>query len=583
MVTTTQRQDNMEDNLKLHECIIYESLKSLRSRVPESEQKIIDGMNDQLKKMFKLAPNFDYKGYPVNGIRLAVKYMANCLEYISNDKRNQDVKNFIPILHSLASWMNTFDIIRDFFDEDGLFISTEENRAMAKQIIGRFCNEFDPKAFAAVHGEGYFLRYLPLRIPGLIHMYRFILLYFSDGLFDFMANLIKILYLSTRDVVSELSKRWHMMNVDMFSGLLGITSLRPSIMLTSAVQFLMSIRKPRVQAQEHIIDFERKYDIKVGTEGVKLEKLHLKQDRKVIFSILRDESSMNHHGKVLVWIHGGAFMGIDYLLYHNVLMKDLCNAIPGLTVLTVKYSFAPEKPFPHGLMDALDTYLWLTSGDAQVEEILGFKPQDIMISGDSSGGNFAVSLTVLINEIRLLDKNFKPVFPSSLILACPCVSVDETIYFSNIFATFDIILSVFVLNTVSRAYPPIRLRDINGNYSIVKSKDVPEDWLVKDEYEFIRSPFISPLDYDKLEDLSHIRMSVMALGFDPLLDSAIQVAKKWKSPVDVNFVAKSFHGVYVLHHFDATAKKAFDCYVEMIKKALSFTESKKQTSDVFAI
>ena len=569
MVTTTQRQDNMEDNLKLHECIIYESLKSLRSRVPESEQKIIDGMNDQLKKMFKLAPNFDYKGYPVNGIRLAVKYMANCLEYVSNDKRNQDVKNFIPILHSLASWMNTFDIIRDFFDEDGLFISTEENRAMAKQIIGRFCNEFDPKAFAAVHGEGYFLRYLPLRIPGLIHMYRFILLYFSDGLFDFMANLIKILYLSTRDVVSELSKRWHMMNVDMFSGLLGITSLRPSIMLTSAVQFLMSIRKPRVQAQEHIIDFERKYDIKVGTEGVKLEKLHLKQDRKVIFSILRDESSMNHHGKVLVWIHGGAFMGIDYLLYHNVLMKDLCNAIPGLTVLTVKYSFAPEKPFPHGLMDSLDTYLWLTSGDAQVEEILGFKPQDIMISGDSSGGNFAVSLTVLINEIRLLDKNFKPVFPSSLILIYPVVALDETLYSSAMLSSIDLILSSYVLNNIARAYIPMKIRDKNGNYRIVKSSDIPADWSAKEEYEIIRSPFISPVYYEKLEDLSHIPISVLALEFDPIMDGSVHIAREWKGPVDFYFVPEAYHGCLILHHVSSAAKKIFDCYVEMTEKALS--------------
>ena len=558
----------MDDNLKLHATIIQRSLKILRPRVPRAKQELIDTILEKEKAILDFAPILDFKGHPANGVRSAVKYFSNWLEYASSDDRSQDdIEKLIPVLHFMSYWCGVFEEAREFYDKDGRFIMNEQMRQKARKLMSRELNDFDEKAFAVIHSEGYFMRCFPSLSLGLRSFYPLLLFYLRDGLQDFIACLMKF---SFSNVVTELSKQWHKMgDMDYGVGAIKLLNSLPWRTYLPIYQFLMSIGKPRVQVNEHIVEFQRKYDIEVDIEGVHLRILPQPQYRKVTFSILKDESSMDHHAKVLMYIHGGGFVGPHYSFNDNLFTKDLCNAIPGLTVLSVKYSFAPEKPFPRGLMDTLDAYLWLTSGDAQVEEILGFKPQDIMISGDSSGGNFAVSLTVLINEIRLLDKNFKPVFPSSLILIYPVVALDETLYSSAMLSSIDLILSSYVLNNIARAYIPMKIRDKNGNYRIVKSSDIPADWSAKEEYEIIRSPFISPVYYEKLEDLSHIPISVLALEFDPIMDGSVHIAREWKGPVDFYFVPEAYHGCLILHHVSSAAKKIFDCYVEMTKKALS--------------
>ena len=74
------------------------------------------------------------------------------------------------------------------------------------------------------------------------------------------------------------------------------------------------------------------------------------------------------------------------------------------------------SPFPAALIDALAGYLYLVK--------LGFREQDIIIVGDSAGGNLALALTryLVLNEER---RRGLPKVPAALVLLSPCTDVSE--------------------------------------------------------------------------------------------------------------------------------------------------------------
>jgi acetyl esterase/lipase len=79
--------------------------------------------------------------------------------------------------------------------------------------------------------------------------------------------------------------------------------------------------------------------------------------------------------------------------------------------LSVAHPFEPRNPFPTALLDALSGYTYLLS--------CGFKPHNILLSGDSAGGNLALALTRYLLDARL--PAIPP--PSGLILISPWVDM----------------------------------------------------------------------------------------------------------------------------------------------------------------
>lgn len=73
-------------------------------------------------------------------------------------------------------------------------------------------------------------------------------------------------------------------------------------------------------------------------------------------------------------------------------------------------------PFPAALIDALAGYLYLLR--------LGFREEDIIIVGDSAGGNLALAFTryLILNKERQQEL---PKVPSALVLLSPCTDVSE--------------------------------------------------------------------------------------------------------------------------------------------------------------
>ena len=545
----------MEANLEKHASEIVQHLQKLKPKIPTEEHHHIESIELRIKTAVKFGFSQDYKDIPVNGVRSMFKCASLWTSFIANDQRSQkDIDNFIPILHLLSFWFELFDQL-------------EKNPKPSDIRLFTQCfTGFNRLAFEKIHAEGYYDMIMPTLASILPIVHRQLLGGISNG---FLEKLTNSLTFGKSKVVERLCDR-----IDRFDDLTKTVKLVrdfgsfANIMFTNMIYYWTSRGKPKVHVSEHRFTVDSKYDIILDAENTRLEvrKQVIKKD--IRFMLLKDSSSNTHQDKIVIYIHGGGFSGPKYAVFNNMFLKDLCNEFPGLTIMHLSYSYAPEKPFPHGILDCLESYLWLTSGKDEVKETLGFQPKDVIISGDSSGGNYTAVLSVILNEIRLADPQSNVQFPKSLLLYYPKVSLDDTPYPCSFFTGIDLLLNVHSFYAFGRGYIPFRRRDPNGNWKLVKNTDIPKDWPTKKEFDFVRSPFLSPVYYDKLQDLSEINILVMGIEFDPLLDEAIHICKEWKGNVELFFVPEIIHGGYIFRHFSEQGRKVFTTFVDMMKKAL---------------
>lgn len=97
--------------------------------------------------------------------------------------------------------------------------------------------------------------------------------------------------------------------------------------------------------------------------------------------------------EVLVFFHGGGWVIGDVVSYTPV-----CNTMADLTgcvVVSVDYRLAPEHPFPAGLEDCYQ----VTHRILENPGLVGAASADnIVLFGDSAGGNLAVGVSLLLRE-----------------------------------------------------------------------------------------------------------------------------------------------------------------------------------------
>ncbi|POS87887.1 hypothetical protein EPUL_000410 [Erysiphe pulchra] len=99
----------------------------------------------------------------------------------------------------------------------------------------------------------------------------------------------------------------------------------------------------------------------------------------------------------ILYIHGGALYLGDPITHRNVNQK-LAKHTGGRT-FSVRYRLAPKHPFPAALLDVLFAYLSLLyppPGSLHTP----VSPSDIVIAGDSAGGNLSFALLQLILELQ---------------------------------------------------------------------------------------------------------------------------------------------------------------------------------------
>ena len=75
-----------------------------------------------------------------------------------------------------------------------------------------------------------------------------------------------------------------------------------------------------------------------------------------------------------------------------------------MDVLCFDYRLAPEHPYPAAAEDAMKAWNYLM--------LLGYGARDVIITGDSAGGNLALSLVLKLKEQERL-------FPRGIVLMSP--------------------------------------------------------------------------------------------------------------------------------------------------------------------
>ncbi|MGH2586201.1 MAG: alpha/beta hydrolase [Dehalococcoidia bacterium] len=90
--------------------------------------------------------------------------------------------------------------------------------------------------------------------------------------------------------------------------------------------------------------------------------------------------------RVILYLHGGGYV-IGSIDTHREMIARIARAA-GCRSLALDYRLAPEHPFPAAVDDAVAGYHWLLAA--------GFRPERIIIAGDSAGGGLTLATLVAL-------------------------------------------------------------------------------------------------------------------------------------------------------------------------------------------
>lgn len=105
---------------------------------------------------------------------------------------------------------------------------------------------------------------------------------------------------------------------------------------------------------------------------------------------------------VILYCHGGGY-STGSSLYARTLTTKLAEST-SMDVLCFDYRLAPENPYPAACEDAMKAWDYLM--------LLGYGARDVIVAGDSAGGNLALALVLKLKEQERL-------LPRGLVLFSP--------------------------------------------------------------------------------------------------------------------------------------------------------------------
>ena len=219
----------------------------------------------------------------------------------------------------------------------------------------------------------------------------------------------------------------------------------------------------------------------------------------------------NPNPPIVLYIHGGGWsmeQSDDYLM-----MLKKISAISGVMIVAINYRLAPENPFPAGLEDCLAAFRWLRAHGKEI----GGNPGQIVIGGDSAGGNFTFALTLKL-------KQEKETLPQGLFGLCPLTDM----IFENYPSWVKLANNNFIYDAAFAGF-------IRGAYANC------DQWT---------HPFVSPM----YGELSGLPPSFVIGGTeDPLVDDNRAFARKLKEA-----------GVETELHVHEGMPHAFYCFTGLI-------------------
>ena len=185
---------------------------------------------------------------------------------------------------------------------------------------------------------------------------------------------------------------------------------------------------------------------------------------------------------VILHCHGGGY-STGSSLYARTLTSKLADSA-SMDVLCFDYRLAPENPYPAAPEDAMKAWNYLM--------LQGYGAEDVIVTGDSAGGNLALSLVLrLKQEGRLL--------PAGLALMSPWTDLTSSGESFQSRAEVDPVLDSAYIDRMISAYAPgqdlknPRISPLYGDFT-----DFPPVYIQVGENEILLSD--SQRLYQALED-----------------------------------------------------------------------------------
>lgn len=228
---------------------------------------------------------------------------------------------------------------------------------------------------------------------------------------------------------------------------------------------------------------------------------------------------------VVLYLHGGAY-AMGSIATHRSLSANIALASK-TKCLTIDYRLAPEHPFPAAVDDALKAYKWLLKK--------GFKPEKIVLAGDSAGGGLAIATLLRLKEEKMP-------LPCTAVCLSPWLDLEGKGEQAQMLTKKDPMIDVAAMRVFAAHY-------------------VPEEQL--------KHPLASPL-YGDLSGLPPIYIQVSLS--EVLLDDTLRFEKKAKAAgvtVEIETWAKTVHVWQLFGSMLPEAMKA-------IKKIGAYIENKVQ-------
>jgi epsilon-lactone hydrolase len=95
--------------------------------------------------------------------------------------------------------------------------------------------------------------------------------------------------------------------------------------------------------------------------------------------------------RAILYLHGGGYV-MGSINTHRAMVARIARASQA-RALALDYRLAPEYPFPAAVDDATAAYRWLLAQ--------GYKPNKIVVSGDSAGGGLVLAALVALRDAKV--------------------------------------------------------------------------------------------------------------------------------------------------------------------------------------
>lgn len=568
MDETLQLQKRINENF----CRVLTRLISEKYPRLQDEAELLFGQFiEAAEPIYQIAPQYDYNDIPSNGKRSLLKFAQNFLL-----RAHYAINSVDDVRHIFIGTEYFILALNYSMDQHNARGDTEKTNEMTHDTLVTIENNVEKYMRTFLRDD-----YIACNCPDLKIVLKFFFRLCTLALSPSTIRGLLAFVLPHNWVVNPFVENCKKSTPQLLARFIRIPDIFISRMVTRMVFLIQNpIAGPSIERKSVTLDVASPYLIGVD-EKVMYTKLFKRLDiakTKIRFRVL---STKGHfQGKVILYVHGGGFVGPSADSLEDLYIADWALGLPGATIVNFDYSFAPEVKFPTQVQELLDCYLWLQSGSPEVKEVLGFIPSEIIFAGDSAGGNFILALTVLLNDIHQEFSSTRITFPKALVGMFGKYHISKKMHSSHFLSISDQLVSfTFLLRMASyckfRWYNQHSLNnnsDAQKTWTLVSIDSALDHFVSNKNMDPDPSHYLQPLMYPYFnsEPLKAINLYLLGIDACPLLDETILLAKKWCGQVKYIHLDDTCHGSLYFHRWHPSATKSMmKSSIDLLFEALS--------------